>query len=177
MNQCKSLLKKLCYILVIPILVGCGGQKVSGIANACPLPGTYTTTVLKAQEEGYKDVLVLGSSKFYVEEKIDVGTKWVIGISHTGEVCTNGDDFLHFFQLEKAVYDEGAFQTTIDANIVITVKSLAEVEAEIAAAEAAAAEAAAAKAAQSSSGSTQKILEIPENAVEPPAPVPVLPGT
>lgn len=182
MKGIKEFFRKISILMIIPILVGCGGQKVVGISTACPLPGVYKATVLKATEEGYKDVLVLGSSKYFVEEKIDVGTGWIIGLLHGGEACTSTEEFLHFFEIQKSVYDENQFQITIDAIGVITVKSYAEIAAEEeAAAEAAriaeeeAAAAAAASAAAASSGSSGSSgtsgLKMPVEA--PPAPVPV----
>lgn len=174
-----NIMKKMSVLLVVPVLVGCGGQKVTGLSNTCPLPGTYSTTVLKATEEKYKDVLVIGTSKYFVEEKIDVGTGYVLGISHLGEVCSLSEDFLHFFEVQKAVYDQASFELTVNENHTMSVKSLEELQAEkdaeaaalLAEQEAAEAAAAAKEAGISSSGSSSSDLKMPVTA--PPAPVPV----
>lgn len=179
MKYMKNLMKKISVLLVVPILVGCGGQKVTGLSNACPIPGVYSTTVLKATEEDYKDVLVIGTAKYFVEEKIDVGTGYVLGISHLGEVCLISEDFLHYFEIKKEVYDQASFELTVNSNYTMTVKSMEELQAEKDAAEAeriaeeeAAAEAAAAKAVADEAGlSSASGLKMPVEA--PPAPVPI----
>lgn len=180
MKYIVNTMKKMSALLVIPMLVGCGGgQEVTGLSSACPLPGTYSTTVLKATEEDYKDVLVVGTSKYFVEEKIDVGTGYVLGLSHVGESCLVSSDFLHFFEIKKSVYDQLNFQLTVNSNYTMDVKSIDELEAEAEAEAAAKAAEAAAKAAEAeakaaasaSSGSGISSLKMPVEA--PPAPVPI----
>lgn len=177
MKYVGNIIKKMSVLLVVPILIGCG-QKVTGLSNACPLPGVYNTTVLKATEEKYKDVLVIGTAKYFVEEKIDIGTGYVLGISHIGEACLLSEDFLHYFNIEKSVYDQASFELTVEDNHIMTVKSQAEIQAEKDAEAAAlleeqeaAAAAAAAKEAGISTSSSSSDLKMPVEA--PPAPVPV----